>query len=317
MELALRGDQRVKLQSSLFAEQDAPSSYVIGQEQVTNSWIDYVQGVTWVLRREGHVFGGFDLRVESQVPVGSGLSSSAALEVSVMRAMREAFHLELDDVTLAKIGQRVENEFVGARVGIMDQMACSVGRPGEALFLDTRDLSFRHIPIPSDLIELAVIHSGVAHSNAQGEYNRRRAECEEACRALGIQSLRELGMADLGKLNSLPPPLCRRAHHVITENERVLRAVSALEARDVANLGELLYASHRSLRDDYQVSIPELDELVELASRHSAVYGARFDRRRFRRLHYHTGRTELRCANCRKKWSPNIRKPADVMAWRW
>ena len=165
--------------------------------------------------------------------------------------------------------------FVGAMVGIMDQMVVSLGKPGEALFIDTRDLTYQSLPLPLNEVELLVINSGVAHSNANGDYNQRRAESEHACEQLGIKQLRDLGEADLDKLGKLPDNLARRARHVITENARVLSAVDALKARDYDRLGELFLASHASMRDDYLVSVPEIDTLVELCMKHSPVYGAR------------------------------------------
>jgi galactokinase len=202
------------------------------------------------------------------------LSSSAALEIACLRALRKLFDLRLDDVALARLGQRAEHEVVGARVGIMDQMACGLAEPGTALFLDTRTLGWERVPIPP-AVQLAVIDSGVRHAHAAGDYNLRRAECERACAALGIASLRALPEADLPRVSTLPEPLGRRAHHVVTENARVTAAVDALRAGDAPGLGALFVASHASQRDDYAVSIPEVDALVELAVADADVYGAR------------------------------------------
>src|SRR5207249_1374909 len=145
----------------------------------------YIQGITSILGRDGHALQGFDGRIESQVPVGSGLSSSAALSVSLMRALRTAFGLNLDDVAIARIGQRSENQFVGAQVGIMDPMAASLADEGTALFLDARSLAHERVPLPRGA-DLVVVNSGVAHSHAAGDYNTRRAACERACALLGI-----------------------------------------------------------------------------------------------------------------------------------
>jgi galactokinase len=230
--------------------------------------------VTQVLRGDGHALRGFNARIDSAVPLGSGLSSSAALSVSLMRALRQAFALDLDDVTIARLGQRSENEFVGARVGIMDPMAASLADEGTALFLDSRTLCFERVPLPTGA-ELVVIDSGVAHNHAAGDYNTRRAECERACALLGVGQLRDLGTADLPRLDGLPLPERQRARHVITENDRVLAAIRAMRTGDLPRLGELFYASHASMRDDYEVSLPEIDLLVELARQHPGVYGAR------------------------------------------
>ena len=248
--------------------------YRLGEETPGRGWLDYVQGVTQVLQKEGHRLRGFDLRIDSDVPLGSGLSSSAALEVSLIRGLREAFDLEIDDLQIARLGQKAENDFVGAPVGIMDQMAASLADEGKALFLDTRTLRFERVPLPAGA-ELVVIDSGVAHSHAGGEYRIRRQECERAAELLGYPQLRDLDNQDLWRLVALPEPLDRRARHVITENARVRGAVSAMREGDLERLGKLLYLSHQSLRDDYEVSIPEIDLLVELARREPDVYGGR------------------------------------------
>ncbi len=270
VELARRADRRVVAASEELGESAA---YELGGERRTGGWIDYVQGCTFAAQAAGHRLGGADLRIRSEVPVGYGLASSAALEVAVLRALREAFELSLDDVALALLGQRAENELVGAPVGAMDQLAASLGRPGEALFLDMTTLAARRVPLPE--ADLIVIASGIRHDHAAGDYRVRRAECEAAARELGAGALRELGLADLGRVALLPDPLARRARHVVTENARVLAAVDAIERRDLPGLGALLRASHASLRDDFEVSLPELDALVELALAHPEVYGAR------------------------------------------
>ncbi len=251
-----------------------PVEYTIGQETRAHNWGDYVRGLTWVLGERGVTIGGFDLSVDSDVPVGSGLSSSAALEIATLRAIRSAFDVRLSDVDIARVAHRAEVEFVGAPVGMMDQMVCSLGTEREALFLDTRSLGFERIPLPETL-ELVVIDSGVPHDHATGEYATRRRESEEAARQLGVKRLRDLGLADLARVAALPPPLNKRARHVITENDRVLLARDALRRGDVVRLGHLFNASHASLRDDYEVSAPDVDAIVEIAVAQSGVYGAR------------------------------------------
>jgi galactokinase len=249
--------------------------FSIGEERATGQWVDYVQGVTWALREAGYVIpNGFDLHISSDVPLGAGLSSSAALEVAVLRAIRLAFGLDLDDVQLALIGQRAENDFVGARCGIMDQMAASLADASSALFLDTRSLEYRRVPLPADA-DLAVIHSGVSHAISGGEYNTRRAECEEAARLLEVPQLRDLSDADAARVNALQEPLNRRARHVLTEDRRVLEAISALESNDLQRLGQLFGESHVSMRDDFEVSVPDVDLLVGLAQAEPDVFGAR------------------------------------------
>jgi galactokinase len=272
--LTPRRDKAVHIASASMGEQPGIREYFIGMETPHHDWVDYIQGVTWALHTANHPLHGFDAWISSDVPLGSGLSSSAALEVALIRAMRSAFKLQLDDVQLARLGQVAENDFVGAHVGIMDQMAASLADEHTALFLDTRSMAYQRVPIPADL-DLVVLNSGVAHDLASGDYNTRRAECELACELLGVRLLRDLGIADLPRVNALPEPLNRRARHVITENQRVLDAVAALRAGDLAHLGQLFYASHTSMRDDYQVSVPEIDLIVALARRKPDIYGAR------------------------------------------
>ena len=248
--------------------------YELGSERRTRGWGDYIQGLTWVIGQAGFELDGFDLHLESTVPLGSGLSSSAAIEVATLRALRAAFDLAIDDVGLARLAQRAEVDFVGAPVGIMDHMASSLGRERHALFLDTRSLETEQIPLPAGL-ELIVINSGVTHQHAGGEYVTRRRESEEAARLLGVARLRDAGEPALRQLDRLPDPLGRRAKHVITENARVLEARRALRAGDLATLGRLFAASHASMRDDYEISVPLVDLLVAIASQQPGVFGAR------------------------------------------
>jgi galactokinase len=248
--------------------------YEIGTERPTGDWIDYVQGVTWVLGRWGYRAPGVDLLIESTLPVGAGVSSSAALLISLLRALRTAFAWPYEDGTAARFAHEAETRFVGAAVGFMDQMACSLGRPGMALFLDTRSLEIEYVPIP-DTVEFAVIDSGITHRNIGGAYAERRRESFEAAAALGVRYLRDVGVGDLERIDRLPPLLRRRARHVVTENARVLAAVDALKTGDAARLGELFSASHASMRDDYQTSIPDIDTLVALAEADADVFGAR------------------------------------------
>jgi galactokinase len=269
VELRRRGDDLARVHSVQLGKTE---SYRVGAESPRHDWLDYVQGLTALARPLA--LGGFDARVESTVPPGSGLSSSAALEVATLRALRKAFRWELDDLPLALLAQRAEVEFVGAPVGVMDPMVSSLGTDGAALFIDTRSLQTVPVPLPPGLA-IAVVHSGIAHGHAGGEYRVRRRECEEATRALGVTSLRELGGPDLPRIEALPAPLDRRVRHVVTENARVLEAVEALRAGELEILGALLEASHRSLRDDYQVSVPDLDRLVALAAAAPGVFGAR------------------------------------------
>jgi galactokinase len=256
------------------AGMDAAAEFVLGDEARRGVWWDYVQGVTWVLGREGLRVGGCALRIRSDVPVGGGLSSSAALCVALLRVLREAFSLPIDDVRVALLAQKVETDFVGAPVGVMDQMASSLADDRTALFLDARTLEHQRVPLPAGLAVL-VIDSSIRHSHATGDYRVRRSECEEAARLLGVRFLRDVPSQDLQRVARLPEPLGRRARHVVTEDARVLAAVDALRAGDAVRLGQLFDESHASMRDDFEVSLPEIDRLVEIARGAPGVLGAR------------------------------------------
>jgi galactokinase len=269
VELRRRADDLVQVHSEQLGRTE---TFRVGTESPRREWVDHVQGVTALARPRA--LGGFEARVDSAVPLGSGLASSAALEVAMLRALRQAFGWELDDVRLALLAQRVEVEFVGAPVGVMDPMAASLGNAGEALFIDTQSLLTERVPLPAGL-GIAVVHSGISHEHATGDYRLRRRECEEATRALGVPTLRSLTVEDLPRIEALPSPLDRRARHVVSENARVVEAVEALRSGALERLGTLLAASHRSLRDDYQVSLPDVDRLVSLAAAAPGVFGAR------------------------------------------
>ena len=249
-------------------------TFELGGEKPQHSWVDYVQGVTWAIQESSRKVAGFDLVVTSSVPIGKGLSSSASLEVAVARALKDAFHLELTDLEIAILCHRAETVFVGAPVGLMDQMVCSLGDRQHALFLDTATLAVEKIPL-SRRAEIAVIDSGLSHAHASGEYRIRRCECDDASTRMKVRWLRDLSVDDLSRLSGLPPPLDRRARHVVTENARVLAAADALRRGDPVTLGALFLESHASMRDDFEISTPEIDRLVEIAAGDANVFGAR------------------------------------------
>ena len=263
VDLAPRGDRRVQVRSLDVAPETSPE-YELAHERRQQGWIDYVQGVTWALRDRAAELRGFDLTIRSTVPVGKGLSSSASLEVAVARALNLAFGLALSDTEIANVSHRAETEFVGVPVGLMDQMVCSVGRTGHALFFDTALMSVEHVAIPPHL-ELGVIDSGVAHAHASGEYRVRRQQCQQAAELLGVPRLRDVQAEASIAIERLPPPLNRRARHVLTENGRVLEAVEALKRGDGARLGTLFQQSHASMRDHFEISTPAIDRLTEIA----------------------------------------------------
>jgi galactokinase len=236
-------------------------------EPPAEHFASYVYGCLRLVHE--HLSGGLDIHVESEVPMGVGLSSSAALEVATLRCLRDLLHLPLDDVLIAQLAQRAEIEYAGVNCGIMDQMASSLADTARALLLDTRSLERSFVDLPQGSAIL-VLDSGVARSLAASGYNQRRAECEEACRRLGVKSLRDVTNVDA--LAALPDALKRRARHVVTENARVTQAVAC---RTASEFGLLMNASHASLRDDYEVSTPELDRLVALLQASEGVHGAR------------------------------------------
>ena len=242
------------------------------------AWANYPLGVAGGLIDAGVALPGCELLFGSNVPVGSGLSSSAALEVATAMALLAAAGAMLEDRDLALLCQKAENTFAGAPCGIMDQSIAVMGKPGQALLLDCRNGSTRLVPFDDPRGVLLVVDTEVEHSIGGGEYGRRRATCEVAARAMGIDALRDAteqqvqaALAD-GTLDDLQ---ARRARHVTTEIARTLQAVDALEAGGLAEFGRLMFASHESLRDDYEVSCSELDEVVASARRCDGVYGAR------------------------------------------
>ncbi len=241
-------------------------------------WSGYLLGAVWALREAGHPIGGLDLALDSQVPSGAGLSSSAAVECVTTLAAADLSGVQLTAMEIARFAQQAENEFVGVPCGPMDQTASAASEQGSVLLFDTRAHTVENIPFDPATENLAVlvIDTRVAHSLADGEYGRRRASCERAAKVLGVQWLRDVGIDDLpnalAQLDS--DELRRRVRHVVTENDRVSSTVRLLRDGRVGEIGQLLTASHRSLRDDYEVSCPELDLAVDVALAAGAL-GAR------------------------------------------
>ncbi|MDP1555802.1 MAG: galactokinase [Hyphomonas sp.] len=221
------------------------------------NWTDAIRGALQAARAMGWIEGGQDVTVRSDIPVGQGLSSSAATIVAALKACRPAG--DTDDVALAQAARRVENGFMGVPCGIMDQMAVAVGRHGHVLALDTRDCSYELVPLPEDW-EIVVIQSGVRRELADGSYKARQQECQAAMEALGTAHLCQ---ADPAQFAGLEGAVAKRVRHVWTEGQRSLAAVAALKARDRAAFGALMQASHASLRDDMEVSVPVIDRMVE------------------------------------------------------
>ncbi|RZI74193.1 MAG: galactokinase [Pseudomonas sp.] len=250
------------------ASLDARARFTLDQAP-TEQFARYVHGCLRVVQDEGIAVPPLLIHVESDVPMGVGLSSSASLEVAVLRALRALLDLPLDDVRIAQLAQRAEVVHAGVNCGIMDQMAASLAGTERALFLDVLTLERRLVPLPEGTAVL-VVDCGIPRSLAASKYNERRAECEDAARGLRVASLREITDAVL--TDDLPDPLRQRARHVVTENQRVLSAVQGVSKQA---FGQLMNASHASLRDDYEVSIPPLDALVGLLQSAPGVLGAR------------------------------------------
>jgi galactokinase len=249
------------------------------------NWCDYVVGVAAVLQQRGHALRGANLWVEGEVPVGSGLSSSAAIEVACALALMELNGIALPMAEVAKMCQRCENDFIGARVGIMDQFVSCLGKAAHALLLDCRSLAFELVPIP-ERVRMVVCNTMVKHAHAGGEYNRRREECEEGVRILKrwypeIRALRDVSVAQLAEHAEEFPEtifsqtIFRRCRHVVEENARVQEGARRLRAGDLSGFGELMRESHRSLRDLYEVSCRELDLMAESAEGLPGYYGGR------------------------------------------
>jgi galactokinase len=245
-------------------------------------WGDYVEGTARALAARGVAVGGANLFIESDVPRGAGLSASAALETSVGLALASlAGSGDLDRVMLARAGQAAEHEYVGTLCGIMDQYIAALGVEHHALLVDCRSLEARRLPFELGDSKLVVCDTGVKHELASSAYNQRRAECGEAVRLLqallpGVTALRDVSVASFEHhADALPEVIRRRARHVVTENDRTLKATDALAAGDFGVFGRLMVASHLSLRDDYEVSCAELDLAVDEALAHPGVYGAR------------------------------------------
>ena len=244
-------------------------------------WLDYVEGVAQALRSRGLKLSGADLLIDSDVPAGAGLSSSAALEISVGLALVKVSGQEIDGVTLALAGQQAEHTYVGTLCGIMDQFVAALARERHALLIDCRSLEAEPVPLDTTEAAFVIADTRVKHELSSSEYNVRRAECARGVELLqerlpGITQLRDVSPDDFRQHSDvLPDPVLRRCRHIVNENERTLAAARALRAGDLAEMGRLMYESHYSLRDDYEVSSPELDLLVELARALPGVLGAR------------------------------------------
>lgn len=277
--IAKRADRRLAVSSENYSER-AEFDLDSLPASPRGHWSDYVIGVVGLLSRKLGALPGANLLIHGDVPQGAGLSSSASLEVAVCTALLDISQKTLDGVVIALLCQHAENEFVGARCGIMDQFVSVHGREDHALQLDCRSLEYRLLRVPPE-VRLVICNTMVRHSLAAGEYNLRRAECEAATRYFskwlpGVNALRDVTMEDFMQFGAqLPKEIRKRARHVISENARVLQAAEALATKDLHLFGKLMGRSHASLRDDFEVSCEELDIMVRLAEQNDGVYGAR------------------------------------------
>ncbi|MBW4442904.1 MAG: galactokinase [Plectolyngbya sp. WJT66-NPBG17] len=256
-------------QHHIYSQELSEQVSLSANDPIPQGFSSYVIGCIRTLEKQGFSIPPLNVFVTSSVPIGSGLSSSAALEVAMLRALRSRFNLNIDDVQIAQFGQYAEQNFAQVQCGIMDQMASSLADSEHLLFLDTRTLDRELLPFPTGT-KFLVIDSGIPRTLAGSGYNQRRAECEEAAKLLSVSALRDV--EDVSAIASLPRPLKERARHVITENNRVLEARQGVSAE---RFGQLMNASHASLRDDYAVSIEGLDTLVALLQETPGIFGAR------------------------------------------
>ena len=271
-----RPDDRVIVYSANFKRRTSFELDALGFSQ-RQSWINYPQGVADALQKAGHRLPGMNLVLWGNVPLGAGMSSSAAVEIACMLVFERLAGLQLDPRDEALLAQRAENLFVGVQSGIMDQFISRLGVAGHALLIDCRSLDYESVAMALPGVVLGVVHSGVPRGLAGSAYNDRRQECAEGVRLLqryfpGIRALRDVQPADLARVEEhLPEPIRRRCRHVVSENARVGLAAEALRAGDTARLGELFAASQDSMRDDYDISLPEIDTLVEIARVHGSL----------------------------------------------
>jgi galactokinase len=271
-----REDSRINVYAVDFKQWDC---FDIRQEitSTPDGWGNYVRGMvsTLLQQDDGARFNGMDAVIGGDIPIGAGLSSSAALEVAVGFTLLRLSGMDIDGPSLAKAAQKAENNFVGMRCGIMDQFISCLGEAGHALLIDCRDLSYQSVPLAPQITWM-IVDSGVHRGLVDAEYNARRRECETAARHFGVAALRDVDMDTfLDRGHELSEDVRRRARHVISENKRTLAAANALKSGNLNAFGSLMTASHQSLRDDFEVSCPQLDWLVNTAIGVEGVYGAR------------------------------------------
>ncbi|MGL4608190.1 MAG: galactokinase [Trueperaceae bacterium] len=267
-----RKDRNVRVYSIDF---DAWGEFDLDNLKKDKGWLEYLKGMAWALQNEGYTLGGWEGVLAGDVPRGSGLSSSAALEMATARAFFEVSSFPWQPAKMAQLGQKTENQWVGANTGIMDQMISASGQKGYALLIDCRSLETSAFPLPPETVAV-VMDTMTRHSHTESGYNERRAECEEAAKFFGVKALRDVTLEQFSpKAEGLPEVVRRRAQHVITENDRTLRAAKAMKQGDAASLGKLMSESGDSLRYDFEVTNGALDTMVDIAKAEVGCFGAR------------------------------------------
>jgi galactokinase len=254
---------------------EAEAVFSLDDLKKEQGWAEYLKGIAHILQAEGYKLSGWDGVMMGDVPRGSGLSSSAAVEMATARVFASVSNLKWDAAYMARIGQRAENQWVGVNCGIMDQMASAASKEGHALFLDCRSLEIQHVPLP-DHVAVVVMDTSTRRGLVDSAYNERRSQCEEAARFFGVKALRDVSLDEFEKRKSgLNEVVMRRARHIITDDQRVLDAMQAMRTNDLVRLGNILNAGHSSLRDDFEVTNEALNQIVEAAQEQSSCYGAR------------------------------------------
>ncbi len=272
MAIRLRDEDTIYLRSLDFP---LPVRFSLGEIRHQENWGEYVAGVAWALKRAGYRLTGWEGVMSSNIPIGAGLSSSAALEMAVAKAFSLAGNWAFEPQAMALLGQQTENEWVGANTGIMDQMIIAAGQAGHALLIDCRDLSTQQISLPAET-KVIIMDTATRHDNTDSSYNERRRQCEIASEYFGVSHLRDVTLRTFDlRSDGLPELPRRRARHIITENARVLEAAKAMAAGDATAMGKLMNASHVSMRDDFEITNTELNIMVRLAQSQSGCYGAR------------------------------------------
>ena len=267
-----RTDRRILLHSLDFEQ---PADFSLDDFTHKKGWTEYVRGIAWVLQEEGATISGWEGVLAGDVPLGAGLSSSAALEISLLKAFWAVSDFKWDGAPMAELACKADHDWVGIQSGIMDQMISALGKKDHALLIDCRSLDFDFLPLPEE-VAVVILDTATRRGLVDSAYNERVTQCQKASDFFGVSALRDVSLSLFEKqANQLDPLIRRRTRHVITENDRTLQAAAAMKSGDATKLGQLMNASHRSLRDDYEVSSKELNMMVEIANSQTGCFGAR------------------------------------------